>query len=475
MRWFASALVAWSAFAGLVRAENGWWPQFRGPHGSGLADPEQKLPDEIGPDRNVVWKVPLPPGHSSPIVQGDRIYLTAVRGKALLTLALDRHTGSVFWEDEAPYQKLEKIHQIGSHAQPSPVTDGQYVISYFGSSGLLCYDTYGKRLWHFPLGPYKNDLGAGSSPVLAGNVVLVSQDNDVGSFLLAVDKRTGRQLWKTDRAEFTVGYATPVLWDVAGKKQVVVAGTLRAVGYDLETGAELWTVRGLSRAVHMTPSVGPDNTLYVAAWTPGGDDGDRIDVAPFAQMLARYDTNRNGTLEDNEIPDGPLKSRFSLIDRDKDGHITKQEFEHLRHIFNTAQNRIVAIKPGGHGDITTSHVLWSQKRYLPVVPSPLYYRGLIYLMRNGALLATLDAKTGKLLKHERVPGGGDYYSSPVGGDGKVYLVSERGDLAVVSAGPQWQVLSRSRFGENVYATPALVDGRIFLRTAGHLYCFGLQP
>src|SRR5262249_9743350 len=153
---------------------------------------------------------------------------------------------------------LEKIHQIGSYAQPSPVTDGRQVISYFGSSGLLCYDTAGKQLWHMPLGPYKNDLGAGSSPVLAGDRVLINQDNDLGSFLLAVDRRTGKPLWRTDRAEFTVGYATPVLWDVAGKKQVVVAGTLRAIGYDLETGAEIWTVRGLSRAVHMTPSVGPD-------------------------------------------------------------------------------------------------------------------------------------------------------------------------------------------------------------------------
>jgi hypothetical protein len=255
----------------------------------------------------------------------------------------------------------------------------------------------------------------------------------------------------------------------------VVAGTLRAIGYDLETGAEIWTVRGLSRAVHMTPSVGPDGILYVAAWTPGGDEGDRIDVAPFAEMLAQHDKNKNGTLESDELPDGPLKSRFSLIDRDKDGHITKEEFEHLRRIFNTAQNRIVAIKPGGRGDITSSHVLWSQKRYLPVVPSPLYYQGQIYLMRNGGLLATLDARTGKLLKHERIPGGGDYYSSPVGGDGKVYLASERGDVVVIRTGPQWQVLSRARFGEDVYATPALVDGRIYLRTASHLYCFGVQP
>src|SRR5207245_2629232 len=133
-------------------------------------------------------------------------------------------------------------------------------------------------LWHIPMGPFKNDFGAGSSPIFCGNRVIISQDHDTDSFLMAVDKRTGKQIWKTDRPEFPRGYATPVIWEVNGKKQIVVVGTLRAIGYDVDTGKEIWTVRGLARIINMTPFVAPDNTLYIPAWAPGGDDTDRIEA-----------------------------------------------------------------------------------------------------------------------------------------------------------------------------------------------------
>jgi outer membrane protein assembly factor BamB len=453
----------------------GCWPQFRGPNGACLAVGDQPLPNQIGPDQNVLWKVALPPGHSSPIVHGDRLYVTAVRGKALLTLALDRATGKILWEAEAPYKQLEKIHQIGSYAQSTPVTDGERIVSYFGSSGLLCYDPAGKLLWHLPMGPFKNDLGAGSSPILVGDRVILNQDHDIDSFLIAVDKRTGKVLWKVDRSEFPVGYATPVLWEAAGQKQVVISGSLRVVGYDVETGRELWTVHGMARAVHMTPSVGPDGTLYAAGWTAGGDDHDRFDVPRFADMLARHDKNQNGTLELEELPDGPIKDRFSMIDRDKDGHITQAEYDFMKRVFDGARNRILAIKPGGRGDITESHVLWSQRKYLPVVASPLSSRDYLFLVKNGGLLTSLDARTGAAVKQGRIPGVGDYYSSPVAGDGKLFVVNQHGQLTILSAEGQWRILGKASFGEDVYATPALVDGRIYLRTNGHLYCFGLKP
>lgn len=477
MRCLAAAWLLFAA-AGLAAsraAEPSCWPQFRGPHGAAVATGNHVYPTEIGPDQNVLWKIAVPPGQSSPIIWGDRIFLTAIRDRKLLTMAFDRSTGKPLWEAEAPYQKLEKVHQIGSHAQPTPATDGEHVISFFGSSGLLCYDMTGKPRWHLPLGPFKNDLGAGSSPILAGDLVLLNQDHDIDSFLLAVDKRTGRAVWKVDRSEFPVGYATPVLWEGNGRRQVVIAGSLRVVGYDLETGKEVWTVRGMARAVHMTPTIGPDGTLFAAGWTSGGDANDRFDVPGFDEMLSKHDANKNGTLEYEELPEGPLKMRFSMLDRDKDGHVTRQEYEFLRRVFDQAKNRVIAIKPNGQRDVTETNVRWEQRKYLPVVPSPLFYRGHLFLMRAGGLLATLDAGTGKLVKLERVPGGGDYYSSPVGADGKVYLLSQRGHLAVVSAAGEWELLHRARFEENVYATPALVEGRIYLRTAGHLYCLGRKP
>jgi outer membrane protein assembly factor BamB len=395
-----------------------------------------------------------------------------VRDKKLLTLALDRSTGNQLWQAESPYMHLEKIHAIGSHAQATPVADGERVISFFGSCGLLCYSAKGKLLWQVPLGPFKNDLGAGSSPVLVGDLVILSQDHDIDSFLLAVNRRSGKVAWRVPRDEFWVSYASPFLWEVKGHKQLVVAGSLRVIGYDLKNGKELWTVRGLARAVHMTPTAGPDGTLYVAGWTAGGDSEERIALPSFADMLARHDTNKNGTLEESELPPGPARERFRMLDRDKDGHITRAEWEFGRQRFTEARNRLVAIRPGGSGDITRTHVLWSQEKHLPVIPSPLCYRERLYLARDGGFFAVLDARTGELRKRGRLYGYSNYYSSPVGGDGKVWFASQSGDVTVARVEADWRVVCRARFGESIFATPALVEGRIYLRTAGHLYCFG---
>jgi outer membrane protein assembly factor BamB len=188
-------------------------------------------------------------------------------------------------------------------------------------------------------------------------------------------------------------------------------------------------------------------------------------------MLQR-DTNKNGTLEQDEFPEGPLKPRFPHFDRDKDGHVTKPEYEAYRNVIVSAVNRFVAIKPGGQGDITSSHVLWEQRKDIPFVPSPLYYNDHIFLIKNPGILVTLDAKTGKQVKAERVSSGSDYYASPAAADGKVFLLSQRGHLTVVSGEGQWKVLHRARFDEDGFATPVIFDGRLYLRTTGHLYCFG---
>jgi hypothetical protein len=224
----------------------------------------------------------------------------------------------------------------------------------------------------------------------------------------------------------------------------------------------------------MTPVIGPDNTLYLATWAPGADASDRVNLPSFAEVLAGRDKNKNGRIEAEEVRDvGAIHSRFPQFDRDKDGAISRQEYDSMRQIFAAAVNRVVAIKPGGAGDVTQSHVIWSQPRGIPYIPSPLYYNGNLYLIKNGGLLNCLDAATGKSLKLERVAGSGDYYSSPVAGDGKIYVISQKGDLSVIRAGSDWQLLHRAKFGEEVFATPALADGCIFLRTVGHLYCFAL--
>jgi outer membrane protein assembly factor BamB len=325
------------------------------------------------------------------------------------------------------------------------------------------------------MGPFKNEFGAASSPLIVGDTVILGGDHDQDSFLLAVDKHTGKQRWRVDRSEFPCSFSSPAVWEVAGRKQVVVAGTLRVVGYDFETGQELWTVRGMARVMNQTPTVGPDNTLYVGGWAAGGDVGDRFDVLPYDEMIKKHDANKNGSLEENEVPDGPLKPRFPQIDRDKDGRISKAEYEDMRRIFDAAHNRLVAIRPGCKGEATETHVAWSLDRHLSYIASPLCYKGLLFLPKEGGVVTALDVRTGQPTKQERVVVGATWYSSPVGGDGKVYLLSQRGDLAVLSAEPQWKVLSRARFEEEVYATPAIAGGRIYLRTMGHLYCFAEKP
>lgn len=224
-----SALIA-ALLATSIHA--GSWTQFRGPNGSGRPEQELPLPDQLGPETNVLWKTPLPPGISSPAIFDDQIFLTAVRDKKLVTISLDRTSGAIQWEVEAPYDKLEEVHSTGNHAQPSPVTDGERVITFFGSCGLFCYDMKGQPLWKIAMGPFKNDFGAGSSPIISGDRVILCQDHDTDSFLMSVDKHTGEILWKIDRSEFPRNYCTPVIWNVNGRKQIVVAATLRIAGYD---------------------------------------------------------------------------------------------------------------------------------------------------------------------------------------------------------------------------------------------------
>lgn len=466
----SSLVLVVIATAGFQRTQAGDWPQFRGPAGAGVAAGDTPLPAEIGPDSGVLWKKPLGEGHSSPVVYGEAVYLTAFEDERLLTLALDRDTGERLWENAAPYDELESVHRIGSVATPTVATDGEVVVSLFGSSGLSCYAPDGTLLWRRRMGPFNNPFGAASSPVLAGNRVVMIQDHDTGAFLATFDKRTGEELWRVERPEFRRNYSTPVLWEVDGRTQIVTTGTAHAVGYDLGTGDRRWTLAGLCRTVSTTPVVGNDGLLYIAA-TGGG----RAPNQPaFDKLVETADADGNGLLEKREMPKSRIRGFFGQFDRDNDGSLDRKEYESIRRIFELAQTAALAVRPGGTGNITGTHVDWTTSRGIPRNPSPLYYDGHLYLVRSGGVVTVLDAASGESVKQGRLSGQGRYFASPVTGDGKIYAVSEQGVLSVITAEPEWKRLASADFGEKVYATPALADGRVYLRTTDHLYCFGTQ-
>ena len=400
--------------------------------------------------------------------------MTGIRDRKLLTIGLDRQTGKQQWESEASYERLESIHRIGSYSQSTPCADTDFVFSFFGSSGLYCHDHSGKLIWKKLMGPFVNDFGAASSPILVGERLILCQDHDLDSFLLCVDRRTGEPIWKTDRSEFLRNSCTPVLWNNEGRLQIVVAATLRVVGYDLETGKEAWTVRGISRTVVSSPTVGLDGNLYLAGWAAGGDEAERIRVEPFDDVVLLKDKDQNGTIEEAELSEGPVYQRYSQADRNKDGHLTRTEYELFRSLFDQGKNLLLSIKPGAVGDATETHVRWTYPKQVPFCASPLLFNGLLFTIKDGGILQCLNANTGKVAKPLRLEANGSYYASPVAGDGKVYLVDETGRLTVVSATDDLKLLHATEMKEDVYATPAIVDGRIYLRTANGLYCFGLK-
>jgi outer membrane protein assembly factor BamB len=490
--------VSWLA-SGHALAQNSckaaWWPQFRGPNSLGVSLEEKKLPIHFGPGKNVLWKTPLPAGHSSPCVWEDRIFLTGFNQseRKLETLCLDRRNGQILWRRPITAERIEKVHEFNSPAVATPATDGERVYVYFGSRGLLCYDFEGNQQWHklLPLG--QTVFGTGTSPVLAGELVLLNRDFQPDPSLLAVRARTGETVWKQVRTLASLGgpvdaYATPLVCHRDGVDEVVIHGKMRLTAYDLKDGSERWYVDATSSACS-TPVLG-DGHLFVAAHGFGTVEGELPEPPSFDAILKKYDRNGDERISAEEFPsdlylfrrldisgtDLPLKFLFGRIDENKDGQISRAEWEKfLERSRALTRQRLVgllAINPGSTGDVTKTNILWREERGVPEVPSPLYYRKRVYIVRDGGLASCLDAETGRLLYRERLGPGGAYFSSPVAGDGKVYVASQRGVVVVFAAGDKLKVLARNDLGETIQATPALVDGKLYIRTEKQLYVFG---
>jgi outer membrane protein assembly factor BamB len=465
------------------------WPRFRGPNGSGVSE-AARLPVHFGPAKNAVWKTALPPGHSSPVITGDRIYLTAAEGGSrsnagrdkvvdeggkLYTFSLDRRTGKILWRREAPRPRLERYQPTNSPVSGSPVTDGRNVFVFFGDYGLISYGMDGNERWRMPLGPFNNVNGHGSSPILAGDLLIMLCDQDTDSYLLAVHKDTGRVAWKTSRPEYTRSYSTPVVFQPeGGGAEIIVPGAYQLASYDSRTGAKLWWINGLSWQPKSTAVI-DGNMIYAHWWENGGEAEAPTETPTFEEMLRQYDRNKDRRVaRDEYAADDRGRRAFENLDLDGDGSLDEREWNNHR-ARRSARNSLLAVRHGGRGDLTASAIVWRMQKFLPNVPSPLLYNGLIYLIKDGGILTAVDAKTGTLRKQGRLAGALDtYYSSPVAGAGMVYLISKGGKVSVVKAGPEWEVVGVNDLEEEVYATPAIVDSRIYLRTTEALYCFSVD-
>lgn len=378
-----------------------FWPRWRGPSGQGLVAPG-KYANTWSPTSNITWKVAVPgQGNSSPIVWGDRIFVTTAYdgGARLSMIAFQRSDGRRLWETFLPDAKREWVHQKNGHASATPITDGKVIYASFGSNGLAAFDFNGRIVWRQPIAPIGNYHGPAGSPILYKDRLFIFQDGD-RSFVAAFETATGKKIWETPRRE-TVGWGTPVVIDAGDRDELIVSSQGRVVAYDPQSGAELWTVRGMTYEVIPTPVV--------------------------AHGLIFASSGRAGPT--------------------------------------------FAIRPGGKGDVTNTHVVWSTPKGSPFVPSPLAFGGLLYLINDmQSILTVYDAQTGSLAYQGRlgIARREGFSSSPVVVNNEVFLTNDDGETFVVKAGREFNLLRTNTLGERTLASPALVDGVWYWRTASAL-------
>ncbi len=391
-----------------------YWPHWRGPSLQGLVS-DSGYPDKWSDTENVLWKVSVPGrGHSSPIIWGNRLFLTTAteNGSRRSILCFNRSDGSLLWEIAVPESAVEQVHQKNSYASSSPTTDGELLYAYFGNAGLIAVDFDGKVAWHAEFGPINLYHGPGGSPLLYKDRIILFQDqmsfgrggNASSGFIVAIDKKTGRELWRKDRNP-KPGWGSPIAIRVDDHEEIIVSSSRNIEAYNPLTGDVLWNCRGNTMEVIPMPVVG-HGLVYCCSGRAGPT---------------------------------------------------------------------IAVRPGGKGDITDSHVVWSTPKGSPFVPSPLLLGDYIYTINDMASIAAChNAKTGETIGQIRlgVAKREGFSASPVTVDGRIYFINDDGEAFVLSPAPDFKLLHVNSIGESMLASPALVDGKWYFRTDNRLICIG---
>ncbi len=391
------------------------WPMFRGPNGSGVSA-STGIPEEFGPGKNVVWKTALPPGHSSPVLTKNRIFVTAhseIKKEAkndykLLVICLDRATGKLLWEREVLRSKVGRLENVNGPASPSPVTDGTNVYAFFQEFGLVSFDGAGKERWRLPLGPFNMFYGFGASPIIVDDKIILPVDQDnPSSYLIAVDKNTGKLRWKVERPVVISGYSTPTIYQPKqGAKQIVIPESFQLSAYSVADGKRVWWVRGL--ACEMKSIASSDGEyLYINGWGfPQNQQGQQVATISWEEALPRYDKNGDRLIAKSEISgaekmDKMLGGAFEAFDMNRDEKLNPKDWEVFRAMM-ASENGLLSIKLGGKGDQTATAIRWRYYKPVPQVPSTLLYKGVLYMINDSGILLSFDPATGNVIKQGRL-------------------------------------------------------------------------
>jgi hypothetical protein len=379
----------------------------------------------------------------------------------------------VKWRREVTRNRNGQLREPNNPASPSTATDGENVFAFFQDFGLLAYGPDGNELWRIELGPFNNPMGMGASPLFVDGMVIQACDSETDSFLLAVDAKTGKTIWRKERPYSVRGFSTPILWQPPdGGLQLLLAGSYELHAYEVKTGELAWFVRSLTWQLKPSPVMDED-TVYVLGWAGEADIGQQQDVGSFEDILKQQDTDGDKKLSQAEAATfiKSAKNDFPSVDLDRTGWMEERDWEHYRRK-RSVVNAVQAIKLGGKGDMTESAIKWRYYKTLPNVPSPLLLDDVLYLVKDGGIVTALDKKTGEVTKQARLRDGMDrYFASPVAADGKVFMAAETGVVSVLDPGPQWEIRQVNEMGEEIWATPVITDGRLYLRTRTALYCF----
>lgn len=351
----------------------------------------------------------------------------------------------------------------------------------------MAHDMDGNELWVRKFDDRSMNFGTGSSPVIHDGNVYFLRDTPKQSELVCLDVTTGDEVWVQDRDVRKPSFSTPCVWQHNGVTEIVVAGSGKLDAYDADSGKHIWTINGIASLICPSP-VTLGETLVFGAWTTGHVAGAERIKSSFSEgeielskeeledpeaFLKRFDKDRNGSISVEEFPQSRFKEAYRFFDADSDGELRLQEFRgFFKGKASPGRNVMLAVRAGGRGDISETHVMWETTKFLSYVASPVIHDGRVFCVKQGGVLTSWDLSTGKMGRPMRLGTGGEYYATPVVVGNRLVVAAERGKVLMLSLGDRPRLIAENDFGDNIFATPAVAGNRLYLRTATHLYAIG---